>query len=228
MLKEARKRKPSPHTEDIPSFSGQVHHQQPLVLSTESANRLDSVAHIFEVVQHSTMRRGRGGGGTPPLLLPNVLLVGPPGTGKSMSAQALAERSGFPYVVVCGGDLLAVGGGSASASADPSSAAPGRYLREVLHGATVANSGKGFLVILDEVETIITDRGKRKDRLDQELLEEEEAQGERNSHVTTVSLESRECIHILLSMLRLNSAALGVIITTSLQLQFVDPALLDR
>jgi len=186
-----------------------------LILSDENTARLESVSHVYEMVRKSQATKT-----TLPLVLPNVLIVGPPGTGKTMSAQMLAQRSGFPYIVVCGGDLLAVAGDDTSSLSADSSSAPGRYLRDVLHGARAVSGG--FLVILDEVEGIIVDRGRRKDKLDKQLMSEEGADA------STVSLESKECIHILLNMLRLNSAALGVIINTSMKLQFVDPALLDR
>lgn len=190
-----------------------------LILSTDNKTRLDSVSQVYEMVQKS-----RADQSSTPLLLPNVLLVGPPGTGKTMSAQMLAQRSGFPFIVVCGGDLLAVTGDDPASglSSDVSSSAPGRYLRDVLHGARAVNGGRGFLVILDEVEGIIADRGRRKDKLEQQMLEEG------GDDANAAALESKECIHILLNMLRLNTAALGVIINTSLKLQFVDPALLDR
>ena len=195
--------------------------QQILVMSSENSRRLDSVSDIYAIAQRSRIHRDWS---APPLLLPNVLIVGPPGTGKTMSAEKLAEASDFPFVVVCGGDLLAASGKAAFGSDSVNFSAPGRYLRDVLHGAKDGNRGRGFIVILDEVETIITDRGKRKDKLDQLVINNKKDIG--NSH--NVQLESRECLHILLTMLRQNSVSLGVIITTSLKLEFIDPALLDR
>lgn len=224
VLKEAWGRKDSP--------SPEAH--QHLVVSSECAKRLESMSLVYEMVLKSRAERTAGYMYAPPplLLLPNVLIVGPPGTGKSMSAQMLARQSGFPYIVVCGGDLLAVGNDSTSLSADlgesASSSAPGRYLRDVLHGASAANRGHGFLVILDEVESIIADRGSRRVKVAKKQQPESTSADDGEGEGGAVALESKECIHILLNMLRLNSAALGVIINTSLKLQHVDPALLDR
>lgn len=42
----------------------------------------------------------------------NVLLCGPPGTGKTMFARQLAQQSGLDYAVLAGGDIGPLGSAS--------------------------------------------------------------------------------------------------------------------
>lgn len=126
-----------------------------------------------------------------------------------MCAEAIAIESGLPYVTLLGADILA----ASSKLSFGSSTGPGGILRDTLEAAVRANGGKGFLVILDEADGVIADRGLSK--------------AERSNKSDTVHT-SVECIHILLHRLRVGNPALGVLITTTMGVEEVDPALLDR
>jgi hypothetical protein len=157
------------------------------------------------------------------LCLPNLLIIGPPGSGKSLAAIALAHSSGLPYLTLCGGDIL----GASPTLSSPSSVhsgGPGGLLRDVLDSAEAANNRKGYLVILDEADALIA-KAKRAPPLP--LGESSELSGrreERGEEIVAVA----DCLHILLHRLRVNSPSLGTIITSTADIHLIDSALLDR
>jgi hypothetical protein len=133
-----------------------------------------------------------------------------------MGAEAIAIESGFPYVTLLGADILA----ASSKLSFGSSTGPGGILRDTLEAAVRANGGKGFLVILDEADGVIADRGLSK--------AQRAGRGGDESAAMHTAGASAECIHILLHRLRVGSTAVGVLITTTMRVEEVDPALLDR
>ena len=141
----------------------------------------------------------------------------------------MAAESGLPYVTLTGADILA----ASSKLSFGSSTGPGGILRDTLEAAVRANNGKGFLVILDEADAVIADRGKSKSVRGRALVggAKGEAMGSKQtlpSSVTGEATSSVECIHILLHRLRVGNPALGVILTTTMPVNEVDTALLDR
>lgn len=141
--------------------------------------------------------------------------------GKTIAAEAIAKDSGLPYVTLLGADILA----ASSKLSFGSSTGPGGILRDTLESAVRANGGRGFIVILDEADAVIADRGRSR-RLRSQGDGREAVGGTKGADDRGDS--AVECIHILLHRLRVGSCALGVLITTNMQLQEVDPALLDR
>lgn len=81
-------------------------------------------------------------------MLPNVLITGVSGVGKTLSAQCIAEASGLPFVMISGGDILSSNEGRLR----------GRFLKDTLHDAMAANSLRGSLLIIDEADQLICSR----------------------------------------------------------------------
>ncbi len=80
--------------------------------------------------------------------LQNVLLYGPGGTGKTMISKLIADRSGFNYVMMSGGDLA-------------------QYIQRGEHVtelnklfANIRNSSLPTVLFIDEAESLCRDRGK--------------------------------------------------------------------
>lgn len=181
---------------------------QMLVLRQTVLSGYSSAVHIHNSSQSS-------------LSLPNILIIGPPGTGKSVVATALAHSSGLPYLSLCGGDILGASPTLSSPSAAPTSVhsgGPGGLLRDVLDSAAVANKHKGYLVILDEADALIATTKKSKIAPNTNSPETSEI----NEEVIV------DCLHILLHRLRVNTPSLGTIITTNMDIDSIDSAFLDR
>jgi hypothetical protein len=198
----------------------------------------DSLRHLSKLfVMRETTLRGYSSAinlhrsaSSPPssrLCLPNLLIIGPPGTGKSLAAIALAHNSGLPYLTLCGGDILGASPTLSSPSAAPTSVhsgGPGGLLRDVLDSAEAANNYRGYLVILDEADALIA-KAKRvaaKPLGDGPAMESLVTEPERREEVVA------DCLHILLHRLRVNSPSLGTIITTTMDIHLIDSAFLDR
>ena len=81
--------------------------------------------------------------------LPNIVITGPGGSGKTAVAKAIVESCGLPYATICGADLEAHG---SRASA---------YLRELLDSCASRHVGKPCLLVIDDPESIIRARGER-------------------------------------------------------------------
>lgn len=74
----------------------------------------------------------------------NILMHGPPGTGKTMFAKKLAEHSGMDYAIVTGGDLAPLGKDGVTA------------IHKVFDWATT--SRKGLLLFIDEADAFLRKR----------------------------------------------------------------------
>lgn len=75
-----------------------------------------------------------------------VLLVGPPGTGKTMMARAIANEAGVPFYALSGGDFQSMWAGVGS-----------ERIRKVYEQAR--RSGKPAIVFIDEIDAIGGKRG---------------------------------------------------------------------
>lgn len=74
----------------------------------------------------------------------NILMHGPPGTGKTMFAKKLAVHSGMDYAIVTGGDLAPLGRDGVTA------------IHKVFDWATT--SRKGLLLFIDEADAFLRKR----------------------------------------------------------------------
>ncbi|KAI4502404.1 hypothetical protein M0802_002316 [Mischocyttarus mexicanus] len=74
----------------------------------------------------------------------NILMHGPPGTGKTMFAKKLAEHSGMDYAIVTGGDLAPLGKDGVTA------------IHKVFDWAKT--SRKGLLLFIDEADAFLRKR----------------------------------------------------------------------
>jgi len=74
----------------------------------------------------------------------NVLLHGPPGTGKTMFAKGLARESGLHYAIVTGGDIAPLGKDSVT------------EIHKIFDWANTTN--KGVLLFIDEAEAFLRKR----------------------------------------------------------------------
>jgi hypothetical protein len=202
-----------------------------MVLSSAAKESLQQIVRLF--VMRETVLKGyssalalQNQSGSSNLSLPNILIIGPPGTGKSLAATALAHSSGIPYLTLCGGDILGASPTLSSPGAISSthSRGPGGLLRDVLDSARTANQGKGFLVILDEADALI----KSSNRLRLPFSGGNAPQPPLSTSLEAVGEAVADCLHILLHRLKINSPSLGAIITTSMELETIDGAFLDR
>ena len=75
-----------------------------------------------------------------------ILLVGPPGTGKTMLARAIANEAGVPFYALSGGDFQSMWAGVGSTR-----------VRAVFEQAR--RSGKPCIVFIDEIDAIGSQRG---------------------------------------------------------------------
>nr|CDS27523.1 ATPase family AAA domain containing protein [Hymenolepis microstoma] len=74
----------------------------------------------------------------------NVLMAGPPGTGKTMFAKSLAMHSGLDYAIMTGGDIAPLGGDGVTA------------VHKVFNWAKT--SRKGVLLFVDEADAFLRKR----------------------------------------------------------------------
>lgn len=83
----------------------------------------------------------------------NVLLHGPPGTGKTMFAKKLARYSGMDYAILTGGDLAPLGGDGVT------------QIHKLFDWALT--SRKGLLIFIDEAEAFL--RKRSTERISEDL-----------------------------------------------------------
>ena len=88
---------------NVGNKSNMNHDTNTLVLSVTQTFKISEMAEIL------SMAAAKYRTGCPAPALPSMLLVGPPGVGKSMAAVAIAERACLPYAVLQGADLEAQG-----------------------------------------------------------------------------------------------------------------------
>lgn len=81
--------------------------------------------------------------------VPNLLFEGPPGTGKTYTAQALAGELGFPYIIVTSARLQ-------SKWVNESGDQVKRLFREAAH---LAGEYGQAVIFMDEIDAIIPERG---------------------------------------------------------------------
>ena len=75
----------------------------------------------------------------------NVMLTGPPGTGKTMFAKGLAQHSGLDYAILTGGDLAPLGSDAVT------------ELHKLFDWS--ATSRRGLLLFVDEADAFLRTRG---------------------------------------------------------------------
>lgn len=158
--------------------------------------------------------------------LPNVLFVGPAGTGKTMGAREVAEASGLPFAVVSGADLEAHG---ALASA---------HLSALLRAPRAP-----AILVIDEPDDIVASRGRavasepldapQDDHVLDDTISGVDGAAEREAQQPQVTgtgagASSTACFFVLLQALRMNQHRLAVVMTTSRPMSQIDSALLDR
>lgn len=108
-----------------------------MIFPSKLSSRLDQ---LIEETRHINkhIREGKKG-----VAYPNVVLVGPPGTGKSMFAEKFAEESGLDYDFVSGSKILESGTGT-------------RVLDDIFQRAE--KSKNGSLLFMDEGDSFLLDR----------------------------------------------------------------------
>ncbi len=123
-----------------------------LVADADAIRRLDAVeaeapnaAAAVEVVKRAALLSRHAGS---PLRLPPLLLVGPPGTGKSRVARRIAEALGTSLTTIDGGSTTDRG---PIVGHDPGyrGASPGKIATALLDGPTA-----GPVILLDEVDKV--------------------------------------------------------------------------
>lgn len=83
--------------------------------------------------------------------LPRVLLHGPPGTGKTHLAKAVAGDLGFPFVSLTGGDLLSKWINESA-----------QQVNDLFHEAKdIAEEAGGSVVFVDEIDSVLRSRQER-------------------------------------------------------------------
>lgn len=81
--------------------------------------------------------------------LPNVILHGPPGTGKTYLARALASEIGLPFVKVTGGDI----------TTKWVNESPEKINNLFSEGRKIAAKEGGAVIFLDEMDAVLAKRG---------------------------------------------------------------------
>jgi ATPase family AAA domain-containing protein 3A/B len=137
--------------------------------------------------------------------LRNILLHGSVGTGKSITARAIAEASNLPYAIMSGADIAPLGHQGPS------------ELRRLL--AWASGKKNGGILVIDEAESAL---GKR--------LRETDASSkanEKESQANDASSSARDALNIFLGMTGETGGKLMLILTTS-NPSALDSAVLDR
>lgn len=155
------------------------------------------------------------------LPFPNIILYGQAGVGKTKCATLLAEVSNIPYIVVCGGDLLAYGDMAA------------KQLTDIIENGIRLYANTGLVLVLDGVEGIIQQSSQVTnlgwDNDEGENIANMPSFGSASSTSGNYPLAGKECLHVLLHRMRQkNCRYLSIIVTTTLPLENIDTALLDR
>ncbi|KAL5109114.1 ATPase family AAA domain-containing protein 3 [Taenia crassiceps] len=99
-------------------------------------------AHLRKVALATRHTKANGG------FYRNVLMAGPPGTGKTMMAKSLATHSGLDYAIMTGGDIAPLGSDGVTA------------IHKVFNWAKT--SRKGVLLFVDEADAFLRKRGQER------------------------------------------------------------------
>ncbi len=172
---------------------------QDITLTNSLTNRLHKLVTIYRTAFKNIVVDDYHSNSAPLLPIPKLLLQGPPGVGKTMLAKIIASSSDFSYVIISGGDLLALG---------PTAS---HHLHEIFLSGK--RSGSPLVVILDEPEAIICSNPF--------------IYQDNKTDTDSYPYAAEECLHVLLDTLRDHSRNLGVIISTSLELEDIDRAVLS-
>jgi hypothetical protein len=134
------------------------------------------------------------------LPLPNVLLFGKAGTGKTLSAIAMAQACGASYTIVSGSELQSLGSQA------------GSLFRSLLDDTRRKKEIR--TIIIDDADLMITTRATQSINATDSVNE-----------VASVHC----CLYVLLEAIRQSNLGMSIIITTSLKrISSIDSALLDR
>ena len=137
--------------------------------------------------------------------LRNVLLIGKSGTGKSMTAKAIAEASGLPYAIMSGSDIAPL------CNLGPSE------LRRLLIWAE--SRRHGGILIIDEAESAL---GKRLRTSNASF-----SRSDKDNKARSDSSAARDALNVFLSMTGETGGKIMLILTTS-KPSALDEAVLDR
>lgn len=160
--------------------------------------------------------------------LPNILISGFHGNGKSLAASLLVRCSGIEFAMVSGNDLRAHGSGA------------DRTLRNILE-ACVAKSEKSnrqFVLVIDDVDAIALTHcksidGTRSPAAPGSRKRRKSLNGSFEDRVITdmtsnLAPAMKACIHLLLHAFKNSSKFLGLIATSTAPVEALNEALLDR
>ncbi len=134
--------------------------------------------------------------------LPNVLIHGATGTGKSTIARAIAIECGLPFAIMSGADIAPLG-----------QLGPTELNNVLLWAQRQKNGG---LVIVDEAESALGRRIRRRGKLDNVVGLAQEA-----------SSSARDALNVFLSMTGDANGKIMIVLTTSNPFE-LDDAVLDR
>jgi hypothetical protein len=164
--------------------------------------------------------------------MPNTIIRGPGGTGKSMVAKAIAEASGLPYAILSGADLEAHG---TRASA---------YLRTILDRLEAQSVHNRCVLIIDDPDEITDGALARQHMPTMRRYEQNSEDCDAMSITSSIDDDGAKglpgtvdggcgggisyCLYVLLQAIRQNSKKFCLIITSSQELHLIDSALLDR
>ena len=164
-----------------------------IVLGRRGQQQLLDLCYVFEVgrCRSSPLR--------------NILVVGKAGTGKSLTAKAIAEASGLPYAIISGSDIAPLG------KLGPSE------LRRILTWAETRR--RGGILIIDDSESAL---GKRL-----RTSNSSSATGEREDKARSEQSAARDALNVFLSMTGETGGKIMLILTTS-KPSALDEAVLDR
>ena len=164
-----------------------------IVLGKRAQQQLVNLCYIFKVER---CRRSP---------LRNVLLVGKSGTGKSLTAKAIADTSGLPYAIISGSDIAPLG------KLGPSE------LRRILTWAD--SRRRGGILIIDDSEAALGKRFRTSNS--------SSATGEREDKASAEQSSARDALNVFLSMTGETGGKIMLILTTS-KPSALDNAVLDR
>ena len=159
-------------------------------------------------------------------MIPNMLIIGSSGTGKSVLAYAIAEQLQAAYISICEADL------------EPLGMNAGFYLRNLFQSKYGAASwhrrNKPFLVIIDGADLLVKPRAPKlmsKSTTNVSPRGTPHAVDTANESITNNNADDRvisNCLYTLLNEMKSASPDLSLIITTNRSVSNIDSAILNR